>query len=106
MNAKKPASRRSLKSDLARVNAHATRPEDGLAMRQTSAALFGRVVLPYQNWSADLARRARFQHFHRWQFLAFEELEECAARGRDVADVLGHAKLVDGGDGIAAARDR
>ena len=53
----------------------------------------------------ELARRARLQDFHRRKFLAFEEFQERAASSRNVADVVGDAVFVNGGDGIAAARN-
>src|SRR5690606_25550665 len=40
------------------------------------------------------------------QAFAFEELEEGAAAGRDIGDIVGDAELLDGGERIAAARDR
>ena len=56
--------------------------------------------------SVDPQPAPRFQHRHRRQRLALEELEERAAAGRDVADAVGDAELVDGRDRVAAARDR
>ena len=59
-------------------------------------------VLP----TASQPLRARLQHRHRRQRLAFEELEEGAAAGRDVADPVRDAELRDGGERVAAAGDR
>ena len=49
---------------------------------------------------------ARFEHRHGGQRLAFEEFEERAAAGRDVADAVGEAELGDRRERVAAARDR
>src|SRR5690348_928261 len=49
---------------------------------------------------------ALLQHRHGRQRLAFEEFQERAAAGRDVGDLVFDAVLVDGGQGVAAARDR
>ena len=39
------------------------------------------------------------------QRLALQPFEEGAARGRDVAEIVRHARVVQGGDGVAAAGD-
>jgi|GEM_PF-3863224 len=52
-----------------------------------------------------LRQRPRFQRRNRRQRLAFQELEEGAASGRDVAHLVGDAEFVDGGDGVATAGD-
>src|SRR5690349_23271727 len=49
---------------------------------------------------------ALLQDRHRRQGFAFEELQECTTRGRDVADAVGHAELVDGCNGVAPASQR
>ena len=49
---------------------------------------------------------AGLQHRHGRQRLALEELEERAARGRDVGDAVGDAELVDRRERVAAAGDR
>src|SRR5262245_42341080 len=49
---------------------------------------------------------ARLKRRDSRQRLAFEEFQERAARGGDVADPVGDAELVDRGDGVAAAGDR
>ena len=46
------------------------------------------------------------QRRHARQHLAFDELERRAAAGRDVAELVGHARLLDGLDRLAAADDR
>src|SRR3569832_1036872 len=51
------------------------------------------------------AVRALFQDLERGKFLAFQNLEERAAAGGDVADVLVDAVLRDGRERVAAARD-
>src|SRR2546429_242626 len=55
--------------------------------------------------SASLRPVALLQDRHRGQFLAFEEFEEGAAGGRDVADAIRDAELVDRGDRVAASGD-
>ena len=52
---------------------------------------------------AELFRSAFFQHLDRRQNLAFEEFEEGAAAGRDVADVVRDVEFGDGGQRVAAA---
>ena len=49
---------------------------------------------------------ALFQYGDGWQGLAFEEFQEGAAAGRDVADIFGDVELGDGGQRIAATGDR
>src|SRR5215204_1441208 len=50
-------------------------------------------------------RRLRPERFHARQRLAFEPLEERAARRRDVGEILRDAGVVERRDGVAAARD-
>ena len=53
-----------------------------------------------------VARRRRSRISTRRQRLAFQEFEECAAAGRDVADLVGDAVLGDRRERVAAAGDR
>src|SRR5690606_9058516 len=50
--------------------------------------------------------RALLEHRDGRQALAFEELEERAAAGRDVGDVVRDPELLDRGQRVAAAGDR
>ena len=45
MNANRPASRRSLKSDLARVDAHAVRPEEYEELPELTGEMLGRAKI-------------------------------------------------------------
>src|SRR3954467_7756926 len=54
----------------------------------------------------DGSGRPPLEDLQRRQSLAFEDLEEGAAAGGDVADVLVDAVLGNGGEGVAAAGDR
>src|SRR6266545_30427 len=53
-----------------------------------------------------LRRRARLQHRHRRQRLAFQEFEEGASGGRDIRDPVGNSELVDRGYRVGPAGDR
>src|SRR5690606_26554077 len=55
--------------------------------------------------SNPLSATAGFQRGHGGQFLAFAELEEGAATGRNVADAVGDAVLVHRRQRVAAAGD-
>ncbi len=48
---------------------------------------------------------AFFQNRDSRQYLAFYELQEGAAAGGDVGDLVGDAELVDGGQGVTTASD-
>lgn len=45
MNANKPSSRRTLKSDLARVDAHVVRPEEYKELPELTSAMLGRATV-------------------------------------------------------------
>src|SRR5690348_9972296 len=44
------------------------------------------------------------QHLDAGQDLAFQPLQECAARGRDIGETVGDARGVERRDGVATAR--
>ena len=50
--------------------------------------------------------RALLQDVDRRELLALDELQECAAAGRYVGNAVLDAVLLDGGERIAAARER
>src|SRR3546814_14755262 len=56
--------------------------------------------------SACSSRSSNLERFHARQFLAFHPFEESATGGGYEGEAVGHARLVERGDGIAPASDR
>src|SRR3546814_568488 len=56
--------------------------------------------------SACSSRSSNLERFHARQFLAFHPFEESATGGVYEGEAVGHARLVERGDGIAPASDR
>src|SRR3954449_4898424 len=45
------------------------------------------------------------EHLHTWQALALQQLERCAAAGRQMVDAIAEAELLQRGTGVAATDD-